>query len=59
MEVTHITSNPKGGTLQSLNEEDDDDDDDDTIHKQVKAYCLEGWPPIRQSQPLINTYWEK
>ena len=33
--------------------------DNDAICKQVKAYCLEGWPPVMPSQTLINPYWEK
>ncbi|XP_048583904.1 uncharacterized protein K02A2.6-like [Nematostella vectensis] len=33
--------------------------DCDAICKQVKTYCLEGWPPIMPSLPLLKPYWEK
>ncbi|XP_076049320.1 uncharacterized protein LOC143029995 [Oratosquilla oratoria] len=31
----------------------------DAICKQVQAYCLDGWPSIMPSQPLLKPYWEK
>ena len=33
--------------------------DCDAICKQVKTYCLGGWPPIMPSLPLLKPYWEK
>ena len=36
-----------------------DAQDADAVCKQVKAYCLNGWPSIMPQQPLIRPYWEK
>lgn len=31
----------------------------DAICQQVLKFCLEGWPSIMPSQPLLKPYWEK